>query len=176
MQEEFARELNHLSHKLTSETEKANFWEKKHSSLNQMFLKTDTELRVLQHDFQVREKQLEERDKDIKTRISSLMIDRDAFREGYNATQRDLKEKEGAMAELRYQVRDLKMFVSTNTRTEGQMTDEAFGDMMQRLGNGLQNWVISNFRKPKIGQSSALYHHTSVAFLIIRRARIEYMR
>lgn len=152
MEEEFTQELTRLSHKLTSETEKANFWEKKYSTLNQMFLKTDTDLRMLQHEFGARDKQLEERDRDIKTRISSLKIDRDFCREGYNAAQRDLIEKDREVVELRSQIRDLKKFVSTSTRSEGQMTDESFGEMMQKLGNELQNWVISSFKKPKIGQ------------------------
>lgn len=164
MEGEFARELTQLSHRLTSETEKANLWEKKHSALNQQYLKTDTDLRMLQHDYAVREKQLEERDKDIKTRISSLMIDRDAFREGYNATQRDLKAKERDVSDLRNQVRDLKKFVSTNTRIEGQMTDEVFGEMMQNLGNGLQNWVISNFRRSKIGESVLLIFNSMILY------------
>jgi activating signal cointegrator complex subunit 1 len=34
-----------------------------------------------------------------------------------------------------------------------QVTDEAFGEQMQRLGNSLQNWVITNFRRAKIGMS-----------------------
>ena len=32
-----------------------------------------------------------------------------------------------------------------------QLADEAFGERMQRLGNGLQNWVITNFRRVKLG-------------------------
>jgi hypothetical protein len=33
---------------------------------------------------------------------------------------------------------------------DGQVTDEVFGEIMQRLGNGLQNWIITNFRRVKI--------------------------
>lgn len=152
MEAQFARELTSLGDRLTREAEKATFWEKKYSTLDQRYLKTDTDLRILQHDMAVRETQLEERDRDISTRISSLKIDRDAFREGYNSTQRRLEDKEQEVDELRNQVKGLKEFVSTNTRTEGQITDEAFADLMQNLGNGLQNWVISSFRKTKIGQ------------------------
>ena len=44
--------------------------------------------------------------------------------------------------------------VSTSTRTDGvsATSDEVFGDGMARLGNGLQNWVIVNFRKVKLGK------------------------
>lgn len=49
-------------------------------------------------------------------------------------------------------MRGLKEWVSTSTRTDGQTSDEVFGDGMARLGNGLQNWVIVNFRKAKMGE------------------------
>lgn len=153
MEAQFARELTSLGDRLTREAEEATFWEKKYSTLDQRYPKTDTDLRILQHDMAARETQLEERDRDISTRISSLKIDRDAFREGYNSTQRRLEDKEQEVDELWNQVKGLKEFVSTNTRTEGQITDEAFAELMQNLGNGLQNWVISSFRRTKIDLS-----------------------
>ena len=64
----------------------------------------------------------------------------------------ELKEREDENRGLRGQVRGLKDFVSINTRSDGQTSDEVFGDGMARLGNGLQNWVIVNFRKSKIGR------------------------
>jgi hypothetical protein len=45
----------------------------------------------------------------------------------------------------------LKSFVSSSSKMDEQVTDEAFGERMQRLGNGLQNWVITGFRRAKIG-------------------------
>ncbi|WQF81663.1 hypothetical protein CDEST_06677 [Colletotrichum destructivum] len=57
--------------------------------------------------------------------------------------------------ELRAQVRGLKEFVSTSTRTSGQTSDEVFCDGMMRLSNGLQNWVIVNFRKAKLDIAAA---------------------
>jgi activating signal cointegrator complex subunit 1 len=93
----------------------------------------------------------ESRDRDIKTRISSLMLDRDAFREAYNEAMGELRVKEEMIKSLQGQVRGLKSFVSTSSKMDEQVTDEAFGERMQRLGNGLQNWVITNFRRVKIG-------------------------
>ena len=93
----------------------------------------------------------ETRDRDIKTRISSLMLDRDAFREAYNEAMGELRVKEEMIKSLQGQVRGLKSFVSTSSKMDEQVTDEAFGERMQRLGNGLQNWVITNFRRVKIG-------------------------
>ncbi|KZL79876.1 hypothetical protein CI238_02330 [Colletotrichum incanum] len=66
---------------------------------------------------------------------------------------RDALRREAA--ELRAQVRGLKEFVSTSTRTSGQTSDEVFCDGMVRLSNGLQNWVIVNFRKAKLDISAA---------------------
>ncbi|KAF9877794.1 hypothetical protein CkaCkLH20_04929 [Colletotrichum karsti] len=59
------------------------------------------------------------------------------------------------VGELRAQVRGLKEFVSTSTRTSGQTSDEVFCDGMARLGNGLQNWVIVNFRRAKLDVAAA---------------------
>ncbi|KAK2780223.1 hypothetical protein CKAH01_00167 [Colletotrichum kahawae] len=54
------------------------------------------------------------------------------------------------VGELRAQVRGLKEFVSTSTRTNGQTSDEVFCEGMMRLGNGLQNWIIVHFRRAKL--------------------------
>jgi chromosome segregation ATPase len=151
MEGEFSRELEQLGEKLTNESDTSKYWQQKHSALNQQFLKTDTDLRILRHEMAGWDKQREERDKDVKTRISSLMLDRDTLREGYHLLKSDLKHKDEEILRLRTQVKGLKDFVSTNSRTDGQVTDEVFGEMMQRLGNGIQNWVIQNFRKAKIG-------------------------
>jgi hypothetical protein len=151
MEDEFERELTQLSHKLTNESETAIFWQQKHSSLNQTFLKTDTELRLLRQEVSNFEQVKESRDRDIKTRISSLMLDRDAFREAYNEAMGELRVKEEMIKSLQGQVRGLKSFVSTSSKMDEQVTDEAFGERMQRLGNGLQNWVITSFRRVKIG-------------------------
>ncbi|WYZ37303.1 hypothetical protein EsH8_II_000809 [Colletotrichum jinshuiense] len=66
---------------------------------------------------------------------------------------RDVLRRE--VSELRAQVRGLKEFVSTSTRTSGQTSDEVFCDGMARLSNGLQNWVIVNFRRAKLDFAAA---------------------
>lgn len=58
------------------------------------------------------------------------------------------------MVELKAQVRGLKEWVSVSTRADGQAqtSDEVFGEGMARLGNGLQNWVLVNFRRARVGE------------------------
>lgn len=131
MEREFTRELDKLSQ---NESETATFWQAKHSALNQQFLRSDTELRLLRSEVDVREAEREE------------------LREGWEVLRRELKERDDEVRGLRGQVRGLKEWVSTSTRTDGQTSDEVFGDGMARLGNGLQNWVIVNFRKAKMGE------------------------
>jgi len=94
----------------------------------------------------------EERDRDIKTRISSLMLDRDAFREAYNEAMGELRGKDERLRELQGQVRGLKSWVSREGKAVGgeQVSDEVVGEKVRGLGNGLQNWVITNFRGVKI--------------------------
>ncbi|KAF5008293.1 hypothetical protein FDECE_5431 [Fusarium decemcellulare] len=129
MEREFHRELDKLSQ---NESETATFWQTKHSALNQQYLRTDTELRLLRAEVDVREGERQE------------------LREGWEVLRRELKERDDEIRGLRGQVRGLKEWVSNSTRTDGQTCDEVFGDGMARLGNGLQNWVIVNFRKSKI--------------------------
>lgn len=131
MEREFTKELDKLSQ---NESETATFWQAKHSALNQQFLKTDTELRLLRAEVDVR------------------TAEREGLREGFEVLRRELKERDEEVRGLRGQVRGLKEWVSTSTRTDGQTSDEVFGDGMTRLGNGLQNWVIVNFRKAKLSE------------------------
>jgi hypothetical protein len=131
METEFQRELDKLSQ---NESETATFWQAKHSALNQQFLRTDTELRLLRTELELREGEREE------------------LREGLEALRLELWEKEAEIKDLRRQVRGLKEWVSTSTRTGGQTSDEVFGDGMARLGNSMQNWVIVNFRRAKLGR------------------------
>ena len=130
MESEFQRELDKLSQ---NESETATFWQAKHSTLHQQYLRTDTELRLLRSEVDVREAEREE------------------LRQGWDVLRRELKERDAEIRGLRDQVRGLKEFVSTSTRADGQTSDEVFGDGMARLGNGLQNWVITHFRKSKLG-------------------------
>ncbi|KAE8445489.1 hypothetical protein EG329_013379 [Mollisiaceae sp. DMI_Dod_QoI] len=152
MEDEFETELTRLSHKLTNESETAQFWQQKHSALNQNYLKSDTELRLLRQELGGLNQVKEERDRDIKTRISSLMLDRDAFREAYNEAMGELRGKDERVRELQGQVRGLKSWVSREGKGVGgeQISDEVVGERVRGLGNGLQNWVITNFRRTKI--------------------------
>jgi chromosome segregation ATPase len=155
---EHERELAQLRQRRQEEAETAAFWQKKHSTLNQAFLRTDTDLRLLRQEAGAAQQGREDRDRDIKTRISSLLLDREAFREAYNEAMGELSTAVGALSAkddtikaLQSQVSGLKNFVSASSKMDEQVTDEVFGEQMQRLGNSLQNWVITNFRRAKIG-------------------------
>jgi activating signal cointegrator complex subunit 1 len=132
MESEFTRELDKLS---AAESETATFWQGKHSALHQSFLRTDTDLRVLRGEA---ERWVKERDE--------LRAERDMLR-------REAREREDEVAMLMSQVRGLKEWVSTSTRADGAAvtSDEVFAEGMANLGNGLQNWVVVNFRKAKLG-------------------------
>ncbi|OAA66296.1 hypothetical protein ISF_04134 [Cordyceps fumosorosea ARSEF 2679] len=133
MEREFQHQLDKLS---ASESETATFWQAKHSALHQRHLRADTELRLLRAEVDVRE------------------AERAELRQGWEALRRELQGRDEEVRALRMQVRGLKEFVSTSTRADGQASDEVFGDGMARLGNGLQNWVISHFRRAKLDLST----------------------
>lgn len=132
METEFQRELDKLSQ---NESETASFWQTKHSALNQQFLRTDTELRLLKDEMRARETETEE-----------------VTRGWRDALRTELAGRDEEIRDLRTQVRGLKEWVSTSTRADdtANTSDEVFGEGMARLGNGLQNWVITNFRRAKI--------------------------
>ncbi|KEZ46168.1 hypothetical protein SAPIO_CDS1041 [Scedosporium apiospermum] len=129
METEFAKELDRLSQ---NESETATFWQNKHSALNQQFLRADTELRLLRAEVEVRRGEREE------------------LREGWDILRKQVRERDEEIAGLMAQVRGLKEWVSTSTRSDAQTTDEVFGEGMAKLANSLQNWVIVNFRKAKL--------------------------
>lgn len=137
MEMKFQRELDRLSQ---NESETASFWQSKHSALNQMFLRTDTELRLLRDEALAREAEAE------------------GIARGWrDALRAETVARDDEIRDLRAQVRGLKEWVSTSTRADGtaSTSDEVFGDGMARLGNGLQNWVITNFRRAKLDLSGA---------------------
>jgi hypothetical protein len=150
---ESEREVAQLRKKQLEVSETADFWQQKHSTLNQTFLKTDTDLRLLRQEASSFHQGREDRERDIKTRISTLLLDREAFREAYNEAMGELSAKDDTIKALQSQIWGLKNFVSASSKMDEQVTDEVFGDQMQRLGNSLQNWVITNFRRAKIGMS-----------------------
>lgn len=135
LETEFQRQLDQLSR---NESETASFWQLKHSALNQQFLRTDTELRLLRDEMRAREAETE-----------------DLTRGWRDALRLELKGREDEIRGLQAQIRGLKEWVSTSTRADGTTSDEVFGSGMANLGNGLQNWVITYFRKVKIDLSKA---------------------
>lgn len=145
----YSREVGMLSQKLTNELEKSQFWQSKHSLLNQTFLKADTELRLLRHEVSTHQHAHQQ----LEGRVVDLMGERDQAVQKWSEKASELRAREEEVRLLKGQVRGLKSWVSSSSKMDEQVTDEAFGERMQRLGNGLQNWVITNFRRVKIGMS-----------------------
>lgn len=164
MADEFEKELTGLSLKLTAESEVAMFWQQKHAGLMGIGEKYDAEIRNLRREVasslpslntnqaenmsgstsgkgERQEKVREEKERDIKTRITSLVLDRDAFREAYNEAMGEIKMKDEEVRELRTQIRGLKAWVSVSGKTTEQVADESFGERWRMLGNGLQKFV-----------------------------------
>lgn len=135
LEADFARQVERLSQ---SESETASFWKSKHSSLHQQFLRTDTELRLLRAEVEVREGESEE------------------LKEGWVYLKREIQERDDEIRRLRADLMGLKKWLSTNTRTEEQESDDLFGSDMTRLGNGLQEWAIQHFRRAKLGKTAEL--------------------
>jgi activating signal cointegrator complex subunit 1 len=127
---EFTRALDRLSQ---NESETASYWQNKYSTLNQQFLRVDTEARVLRTEVDVREAE--------KTEL----------REEWEFLQRELSQRDTEIRSLRTQIAGLKQWVSTNTKKSDQASDEEFGETVAKLRNGLQNWAVSHFRKSSFG-------------------------
>ncbi|KAI0147827.1 hypothetical protein GGR57DRAFT_505434 [Xylariaceae sp. FL1272] len=123
---EFSRALDKLSQ---SESETASFWQTKHATLHQQYLRLDTELRVLRTEVDVREAEKLE------------------LREEWELLKQSLREKDDEIHALRTQIQGLKQWVSTSTKKSDQVSDEEFGESFAKLRNGLQNWAVSHFRK-----------------------------
>lgn len=131
------RELNQLAQ---NESESASFWQAKHSALHQHFLRMDTELRLVKEELRARETEAE-----------------NAARGWQDVMVKEMAARDDEVMQLRAQVRGLKEWVSTSTRADGTTTtsDEVFADGWTRLRDGLQNWVITNYRKAKVDLSQA---------------------
>ncbi|KAK4166176.1 AKAP7 2'5' RNA ligase-like domain-containing protein [Cladorrhinum sp. PSN259] len=71
-------------------------------------------------------------------------------------SNQEILRRDEEIRELRSQVRGLKEWVSNSTRSDEctQTSDEVFGEGMAKLGNGLQNWVLVNFRRNKVDLSN----------------------
>ncbi|RDA92603.1 hypothetical protein CP533_0911 [Ophiocordyceps camponoti-saundersi (nom. inval.)] len=134
LEEEMARMQRDF---LRDENQTSTFWQAKHSALHRQFLESDTELRLL------------------RTEAERRREEREELLRGWDVLRRELGQRDDDVRTLSAQVRGLKDFVSSSTRCLGaqQTSDEVFGDAMAWLANGLQNWVIINFRKAKLDVS-----------------------
>ncbi|KAL2131255.1 hypothetical protein VTI74DRAFT_2382 [Chaetomium olivicolor] len=166
MEAEFHRELDKLS---SAESATAAYWQGKYAALEKsvgQMLRAEAEMMdgaggVGFERFSGREMGRErsrqregdaerERAAEMEQEIKELRIAWEQAREGNIKRDEEIRE-------LKAQVRGLKEWVSTSTRSDGQAqtSDEVFGEGMARLGNGLQNWVLVNFRRTRVDLSAA---------------------
>ncbi|GAB1312958.1 Involucrin repeat protein [Madurella fahalii] len=163
MESEFQRERDRLS---SAESEAAGFWQSKYAALERQLRQLVA--RAEEQEEEEREEEEEEEEEDDEDehedqdqnegRRGGAVNGREAeLRIVLEAAKKALVERDAEIAELRAQVRGLKEWVSNSTRSDGQAqtSDEVFGEGMARLGNGLQNWVLVNFRRAKINLSNA---------------------
>lgn len=89
----------------------------------------------------------------LAARLQDAETERDELRASWEAARRDVLGREDEVRQLRGQVRGLKEWVSTSTRSDGAatVTDDRIGLSMTKLGNELQNWVLVNLRRARIG-------------------------
>ena len=92
----------------------------------------------------------EDQEREDKTRITSLLIERSTLLSHLSAARATSVDRDAEVETLRTQVRGLKTWVSTSSRSEGQVTDEVLRTAISDLAAGLQNWVLKNYRRSKL--------------------------
>ncbi|KAK1750035.1 AKAP7 2'5' RNA ligase-like domain-containing protein [Echria macrotheca] len=135
MESVFTRELDKLSR---AESESSSAWQARCGALQARAESLEGEIRALRdRHFQQDEKE------ELRRRLEEA--------------RREAAQREEEVRELRGQVRGLKEWVSTSTRSDGAgvVTDDEIGLAMTRLGNELQNWVLVNLRRARIDISRA---------------------
>ncbi|EAQ83987.1 hypothetical protein CHGG_10391 [Chaetomium globosum CBS 148.51] len=161
MESEFHRELDKLS---SAESETAAFWQAKYAALEKSVAVVQTAggqgvglgLGWVQNQVHSQGQVywgmdgIVEGGVDVDTQVREI-------RGAWQRVRDMLEKREEEVAELKAQVWGQKEWVSESTRADGeaQTSDEVFGEGMARLGNGLQNWVLVNFRRAKLDLSSA---------------------
>ena len=124
------------------------FWKQRYSEATQERSRQDKDLRA-----QFLERQLALR-KEWDAKSIGLTMDLERAQRSSHEAQRLLDHRNDEIRELQRQVLDLKRSISTSTRTEGQVTDDVFREHIQTLGHDLQNWILNNFRRSKLGMSA----------------------
>lgn len=142
----FHDQLSHISTLFADKSDELSYWKDAHEALEASQEQLKAQLEELRYEMEERE----DADREAATRISSLQIDRDSWRQRYEVLSDAAMERSQENERLRSQISGLKRWVSSSGRRESQVTDEAVAEAMSNLGAGLQNWVLKNFRKAKL--------------------------
>lgn len=153
LEADFVTELSHLSTKFAETAEELEELKETHKDLQDSWegLSLDF-VNYRDQAFHLREelaRRVEEERED-KTRITSLLIERETSRGRYEAARAAAKDWEEEVEGLRRQVAGLKTWVSSSGRSQGQVTDEVIRTAVSDLAAGLQNWVLKNYRRSKL--------------------------
>lgn len=153
LEADFVTELSHLSIKLAETAEELQSLQETHKDLQDSWenLSCDFE-NYRDQNFQLKEemRRREDQEREDKTRITSLLIERETLRGRYEGARATAQDASAEVQALRTQVRGLKTWVSSSTRSEGQVTDSDLRTSVSDLAAGLQNWVLKNYRRSKL--------------------------
>lgn len=69
----------------------------------------------------------------------------------------ELRNKEDMNKALQSQVRGLQGHIVASSKSVEQIGDAALGESMQRIGYSLQTWVVTYFRRAKLGKSYIIF-------------------
>lgn len=151
-------EIEALKEQVRGLRSNVDFWKQKHSEVNHQYL-------TIERDQQRRLDELHASVKsDMDRHSQDLASQLDYARNAAHQLHREVKSFDVERSQLQDQILSLKKSISSSTKMQGQVTDDALKEEMQTLGHGLQNWVVMRFRKVhQIGGSC----YTTVTFALM---------
>lgn len=155
----FVTELSHLSTALSETAESLAELQIDHQHLQDSWAGLNIDFAATRDENVRLREELEHKEdgeRENKTRISSLLIERDSLRGRYEAARASAQDRTDEVESLRAQVQGLKRWVSSSGRSEGQVTDSAIRTSVSDLAAGLQNWVLKNFRRSRLKPSTEI--------------------
>lgn len=153
LEADFVTELSHLSTKFAETAEELEELKETHKGLQDSWEGLSCDFANYRDQNTYLRSELarkEDQEREDKTRITSLLIERSTLLSHLSAARATSVDRDTEVETLRTQVRGLKTWVSTSSRSEGQVTDEVLRTAISDLAAGLQNWVLKNYRRSKL--------------------------
>lgn len=149
----FVAELSHLSTALSETASELQELRSDHQHLQDSWTGLNLDFSAIRNENLRLRSELEDKEdqeRESRTRISSLIIERDTLRGRCESSRAAAQDKSDEVESLRAQVQGLKRWVSSSGRSEGQVTDSAIQTAVLDLAAGVQNWVLRSFRRSKL--------------------------